>query len=90
MTKINYIAFSIDRYNNDRDKMFQAIAKQIALLTENEYVCKVYDDDCGVVVIEFELDQRQEYYGCPMLMWLEEDEVDVIEAYRADKENDTK
>lgn len=85
MSKVSYMTFSMDRYDNDRDKMFQAIGKQLALLTENEYVCKVYYDDCGVVVIEFELDQRNEWYGCPELMWLEPEEVDVVERFRMEE-----
>ena len=85
MTKVNTITFSIDRYDNNRDKMFQAIGKQLSLLTENEYVCKVYYDDCGVFVIEFELDQRETWYGAPELMWLDEDEVDAVERLREEK-----
>ena len=85
MTKVNTIIFDIKTYDNNRDKMFQAIGKQLSLLTENEYVCKVYHDDCGIFVIEFELDQRETWLGDPELMWLEEDEVDVIESLRVEK-----
>ena len=85
MSKVNYIAFDIKTYNNDRDKLFQAIGKQLDLLTENEYVCKVYYDDCGVFVIEFELDQRDTWLGAPELMWLNEDEVEVVKRMRAEE-----
>ena len=85
MSKVNYIAFDIKNYNNDRDKLFQAIGKQLDLFTENEYVCKVYHDDVGVFVIEFELDQRDTWLGAPELMWLDEDEVEIIEDYREEK-----
>lgn len=85
MSKVNYIAFDIENYNKDRDKLFQAIGKQLDLLTENEYVCKVYHDDCGIFVIEFELDQRDTWIGVPELMWLDEDEVDAVERLRAEK-----
>ncbi len=86
MAKVNHITFDIDTYDNNRAKMFQAIGKQLDLLTENEYVCKVYYDDCGIFVIEFELDQREEWLGCPELMWLDEDEVEAVERLREEKE----
>ena len=88
MSKVNHISFDIDNYNNDRDKMFQAIGKQLDLLIENEYVCKVYYDDCGIFVIEFELDQREQWLGAPELMWLEEDEVYAVERMREEKETE--
>ena len=85
MSKVNYIAFDIENYNKDRDKLFQAIGKQLDLLTKNEYVCKVYHDDCGIFVIEFELDQRDTWIGAPELMWLDEDEVEAVERFRTEK-----
>lgn len=91
MTKVNHITFDIDTYDNNRAKMFQAIGKQLDLLTENEYVCKVYYDDCGIFVIEFELDQRETWLGAPELMWLNEDEVKAVERFREEADmNDCK
>jgi len=92
MTKVNDIVFDIGNYNNNRDKLFQAIGKQLDLLTENKYVCKVYYDDCGIFVIEYELDQREEWFGNPELMWLDEDEVEAVERLReerAEKDNES-
>ena len=86
MSKVNHITFDIKTYNNDRDKLFKAIGKQLDLLTENEYVCKVYYDDVGIFVIEFEIDQRDMWVGAPELMWLDEDEADAVERLRAEKE----
>ena len=88
MSKVNYITFDIKTYNNDRDKLFSAIGKQLDILTENEYVCKVYYDDVGIFIIEFELDQRETWLGAPELMWLDEDEVDAVERFRAEKETE--
>lgn len=85
MAKVNEIIFSKDKYNNNREKMFEAIAKQLMILMENNYVCKVYDDDRDIVVIQFEDDQREEWAGLPTLMWLTDDEFEVIEDYREDK-----
>ena len=88
MSKVNHITFDINTYNKDRSKLFQAIGKQLDLLTENEYVCKVYYDDVGIFVIEFELDQRETWVCAPELMWLDEDEVDAVERFRAEKEKE--
>lgn len=85
MTKVNYMSFDIKTYDNNRDKLFQAIGKQLDLLTENEYVCKVYHDDVGIFVIEFELDQREEWMGLPELLWLDEDEVEAVERLREER-----
>ena len=88
MIKVNSLAFSLDRYGKDRDKMYAAIAKQLAILLENHYVCKVSDGDCGIVIIEFEHDNSKDYWGSPELHWLNEDEVELVKDYRYNKENE--
>ena len=90
MTKVNEIIFSKDKYGNNREKMFEAIAKQLALLMENNYVCKVYDDDRDIIVIQFMDDQREQWAGLPELMWLTDDEVEVINDYRLNAEDNIK
>ena len=87
MNKVNEIIFSKDKYNNSREKMFEAIAKQLMILMENDYVCKVYDDDRDIIVIQFVEDQRENWCGLPELMWLTDEEVEVIEDYREEKKN---
>ena len=88
MMKINSVVFSLDRYNGDREKMYAAIAQQLMLLIENNYVCRVSDEDCGIVAIEFEHDNRKDYWGSPELYWLNEDEVELVMDYRYNKENE--
>ncbi len=78
-----------DNYGNDREKMYNAIAKQIALLMENEYVCKVYDDDTDIIVIQFEHDNKKDDWGGEYLFWLTEEEVNLIERYREKDEPQT-
>lgn len=91
MNKSNEIVFSKEKYGNNREKMFEAIAQQLALLMENEYVCKVYDDDRDIIVIQYEHDEKKDYWGGMELRWLTEEEVNLIEQAREfDKmENDT-
>lgn len=88
MNKINEIVFSKDRYGNSREKMFEAVSKQIMLLMEMGYVCKVYDDDTDIIVIEFEHDNRKGDWGTPYLCWLEPEEVETVENYRYSQEED--
>ncbi len=86
MNKANTIVFSTKRYDNNRDKMYQAIAKQLMILMDNECVCKVYDDDVDIVMIEFEHDEKKDYWGGMELCWLKEDEVEAVKNYILDKE----
>ena len=87
MMMVNRLAFSLDRYDNNKDKMYASIAKQLAILLENHYVCRVSDGDCGIVIIEFEHDNSKDYWGSPELYWLSEDEVEVISDYRYNRED---
>ena len=86
--KVNSLAFDLDRYDNDKDKMYTAIAKQLATLLENHYVCRVSDGDCGIVLIEFEHDNSRDYWGSPELHWLDDGEVGLVMDYRFNKEKD--
>ena len=83
MNKSNEIIFCKENYGNSREKMYEAIAKQLALLMENEYVCKVYDDDRDIIVVQFEHNERKDYWGGLDLCWLTAEEVERL---RAEKE----
>lgn len=85
---INEIIFSKDRYGNSREKMFEAVTKQLMLLMDNEYVCKVYDDDRDIIVIEFEHNNMRGDWGTPELCWLEPEELEAIENYRYSQNDD--
>lgn len=82
---ISSITFSLDRYQGDRKAMFSAIATQVSLLMENDYVCKIYDDDTNIIVVEYEHDNRKDYWGGPELEWLDEEEMEVLESYRLER-----
>ena len=74
----NTIVFTRECYNNDRDQLYQAVAQQLRLLMENNYVCKVYDDDVDIIVIEYEHDERKEPWGVTDLVWASSEEVDYL------------
>ena len=60
MIKPNQIVFLLDNYNNDYENMWKDISMQIRILTNDNYVCKVYNDaGLDIIVIEFiEADQE--------------------------------
>lgn len=89
MNKANEIIFSKDRYKN-REEMFAAIAKQLTILMENDYVCKVYDDDTDIIVIQYEHDERKDSWGGMQLLWLTQEEIEAIELYRLNEEDNIK
>ena len=85
---MNEIVFAIERYNGDRERMFSAIAKQLAILMDNEYMCKIYDDDTDIIVIQYGYDTRKNAsWGCDELEWLTLKEIEIVEDYRAENKN---
>lgn len=54
MIKPNQIVFLLDHYNNDYESMWKDISMQIRILTNDNYVCKVYNDDgTDIIVVEY-------------------------------------
>jgi hypothetical protein len=85
--KVSNIIFSIDKYGGDKEKMYTAIAKQLMLLMENDYYCKIYDDDTDIIVIEYSNDEKKYYTGSHVLMWVTDEEEDEIFAARKTRED---
>lgn len=67
--QINSITLSSDRYGT-REELFKQVGQLLNLLFENDYVCKIREEDCGLIVIEFEHDDEKEYWGSPTLEWV--------------------
>lgn len=76
---MNSIEFTLDRYNNNSEQMYQDIAKQLQLLHYNGYDCRVWSDCGEVVVIEFDFENR---FESSKLCWLTEDEIDAVNEYK--------
>ena len=62
-----------------RTMMWQDIAKQLEILTKNNYVAIVYDDDVDIIVIQYEHDEHIEPWGCANPYWLTEEDVELLE-----------
>lgn len=73
------IVFSLDNYEN-KDELFNTIAKQLQLLLDAGYLAVVrYDEPgLGIIVIEFEHNEYLEFWGVNKPMWVTPEEEDEI------------
>lgn len=77
MAKVNQIVFKIDvcDYEDKQYEMWGDVADAIRILTQWDYVCLVRQEMTGIVVLEFEPQNRE--YGYPYPAWIDqEDEFD--------------
>ncbi len=77
------IVFSDEGYS-DVDEMWGDISKTLQILFHQGYKCEIYDDDVNIIVINYEYSDGM---GGPYLMWLTDDEVELVQNFR-DKEED--
>lgn len=73
---------------NQGDDFAKVLGETILTLLREEEMVSIRDDDTNILILEHEHDNYKEYWGTPTCMWLEDDEVELIEDYRADKENE--
>ena len=68
------------------EELFKRVGKMLEMLLHEGYTAKVrYDEPgLGVVVIEYAHDNNLEYWGGSNLVWLNEDETDLIEVQRGE------
>lgn len=78
----NQIVFTREQFDNDVDKMYDAIGKQIALLMKTENICVIYDDDTDIIVIQYEHNEKRDYFGVYQPIWLAPHEIEAIELCR--------
>lgn len=79
----NSIVFSDEGYS-DTDEMWEDISKTLQILFRQGYKCEIYDDDVNIIVINYEYSDGM---GGPYLMWLTDDEAELVQNFR-DKEED--
>lgn len=80
---VNQITLTKERQGEDLAKV---LGETILTLLREEEMVSIRDDDTDILILEHEHDNYKEYWGTPTCMWLEDDEVEVIENYRAEKE----
>ena len=72
MNKVNEIVFTDDPYDHDLDAMWADIGKTLHVLIKLGYQASVRDDDCNIIVIQFESDNPE--FGTPRIRWLNDDQ----------------
>ena len=75
MKDVNKIEISKNDYGTQED-FENAIKKAIMVLLDNQYIMVVRNDDCGVVVIEF--NPANESYGSDFPVWLSPEEFESV------------
>lgn len=75
LTAGNEISFCLYDYLN-REEMFNDIGQTLDILTKNGYQCSFRYDDSDVYILEFNHDEPE--YGCPMIYWLDEEQLSCL------------
>ena len=78
MNKVNEIVLSKDTFG---DELWPTVAQVLKILTRNEEICTVYDDDIDIIVIKHEHDDRhgEDYWGATNPYWRTPKQVEVLE-----------
>lgn len=79
----NSIVFSDEGYS-DTDEMWEDISKTLQILFRQGYKCEIYDDDVNIIVINYEYSDGM---GGPYLMWLTDDEAELVQNFRDNEED---
>lgn len=79
---VNQIVLTKERQGEDFAKV---LGETILTLLREEEMVSIRDDDTDILILEHEHDNYKDYWGGPTCVWLEDDEVGVIESYRAEK-----
>lgn len=75
--KCQQIVFTYDQFG---DKLWCSVAKQLDLLLQSDHVAVVRKDETGIIVIEFEHDNRWDNFGVPNPVWITEDDEFALNA----------
>ena len=80
---VNSIVFTDEGYK-DSVEMWDDVRATIQVLIRQGYKCEVYEDDTDIIVINFEY--ADDGMGGPYLMWLTDDEVEMVQNFRDNEE----
>lgn len=61
-------------------KMYKDIGDFLRILFKNEQVAVIYEEEVGIVVVEYDHDERRDFYGIANPQWITEDELSEIES----------
>ena len=75
------MVFSLDRYESEIS-LWDDVLSLVKKLIKNNYVCEVYEEDTGIIIVRYSHDESKEAYGGPCLRWLSQNELDYLDDYR--------
>lgn len=75
MNKVNELVICSEDFENE-EQFKRRIADAIALLLDSGYICTVREDEVGIIVIEYDYNDRA--YGSPYPYWLTPEQVESI------------
>lgn len=88
---VNEIVLSRDQHG---DKLWEEVANILRILTKNEEICVVYDDDTDIIVIQHEHNDKKVsdriYWGVTNPYWLNPEDVEYLENRDAEVESTSK
>ena len=76
---VNEIVLSRDQHG---DKLWEEVANILRILTRNEEICVVYDDDTDIIVIQHEHNDKGSagmYWGVTNPYWLDPKDIEYLE-----------
>ena len=74
------IVFDSDKYSGE-SAMYAAISALLSVLMKSDYIVRVRQEE-SLVIVEYTHNNNIEYFGGTELMFLSEDEAQLIEDYR--------
>lgn len=84
------IVLCVDDYDGDKDKLFNAVGKQLQILLDSHYITVVHYDEpsLGVIIIDFEHDETFDPWGCANPVWITEEENFYLDSIEDEEENE--
>ena len=79
ISNVNEIVLSRDKHG---DRLWEEVANILRILTKNEEICVVYDDDVDIIVIQHEHNDKcghHNVWGVVNPYWLEPEDVERLE-----------
>lgn len=90
MSKIDNVNTIVLSRSQFGDKLWEEVSTILRILTKNEEICVVYDDDDEIIVIQHEHNDvhGDERWGCTNPYWLTHKEQEYIDSFRFNKEQE--
>ena len=72
--KYNTLVLTGDEFDN----LYVEVANVLRVLTRAGYVCVVYEEDCGIIRIDYNYAEYN-HFGNPLPIWFDDKELEIID-----------